>query len=74
MAKRDLNPKIVRWALFLQNYDYEIVHRKGEQMSHVDALSRSILFIGPTTLKQALVYKQMKDATIQKISKELEKS
>lgn len=74
MSKRDLNPRIARWALFLQNYDYEIIHRKGDQMCHVDALSRSILIVEPTSLEQALIYKQLKDSVIQKISKELENS
>lgn len=74
MSKRDLNPRIARWALFLQNYDYEIIHRKGDQMCHVDALSRSILIVEPTSLEQALIYKQLKDPVIQEISKALESS
>jgi len=40
LNKRDVNPRISHWALFLQNYDYEIVHRPGKRMSHVDELNR----------------------------------
>lgn len=40
LHKKDINPRIVRWALFLQNYSYEIEHRPGSKMQHVDALSR----------------------------------
>ncbi|GFS68983.1 transposon Tf2-6 polyprotein [Trichonephila clavipes] len=40
MSKKDLNTRIARWALNLQDYDYIILHRSGSQMAHVDALSR----------------------------------
>lgn len=40
LKKRDVNPRIAKWALALENYDYKIQHRKGEHMAHVDALSR----------------------------------
>jgi len=40
LHKKDINPRIARWALFLQNYSYEIEHRPGSKMQHVDALSR----------------------------------
>ncbi|GFW61707.1 uncharacterized protein TNCV_3706421 [Trichonephila clavipes] len=40
MSKKDLNTRIARWALNLQDYDYTILHRSGSQMAHVDALSR----------------------------------
>ena len=32
--------KIFRWALFLESFNYTIVHRPGKSMGHVDALSR----------------------------------
>lgn len=41
LAKKDINPKIARWELFLSEYHYVPVHRKSEQMKHVDALSRA---------------------------------
>ncbi|GFX71343.1 retrovirus-related Pol polyprotein from transposon 297 [Trichonephila clavipes] len=40
MSKKDLNTRIARWALNLQDYDYTILHRSGSQMAPVDALSR----------------------------------
>ena len=27
LSKQTVNPRISRWAMFLQNYDYEIVHK-----------------------------------------------
>ncbi|GFX93251.1 transposon Tf2-6 polyprotein [Trichonephila clavipes] len=40
MDKNDLVTRIARWALLLEEYDYEIVHCSGQRMQHVDALSR----------------------------------
>lgn len=40
LSKKTLNPRIARWALELENYNYTIIHRKGTDMGHVDALSR----------------------------------
>ncbi|GFS83671.1 transposon Tf2-9 polyprotein [Trichonephila clavipes] len=37
--KKD-TPKFARWAIFLSQFDYQIVHRPRNQMKHVDALSR----------------------------------
>lgn len=35
------NPQIVRWLNVISEYDFEIHHRPGAKMSHVDALSRA---------------------------------
>lgn len=40
--KANLNPRIARWILKLQNYKFKIIHREGHRMSHVDALSRAV--------------------------------
>ncbi|GFX17911.1 hypothetical protein TNCV_2293591 [Trichonephila clavipes] len=39
-AKKELITRIARWALQLEEFDYEIEHRAGSRMKHVDALSR----------------------------------
>lgn len=36
-------PKIARWVLQLQEYDFTVEHRAGKRMPHVDALSRMYL-------------------------------
>ncbi|GFU25459.1 hypothetical protein TNCV_4702541 [Trichonephila clavipes] len=53
-AKKELITRIARWALQLEEFDYEIEHRAGSRMKHVDALSRypvrctyHVDFIGP---------------------------
>ena len=40
MDKKDIIPRIARWALQLQEFDYKIEHRSGIRMRHADALSR----------------------------------
>lgn len=43
MNKKDLCIRVARWALALEEYDYEIQHRPAKNMMHVDALSRNPL-------------------------------
>lgn len=40
-AKRDLVPRIGRWWLSIQDFNFSIEYRPGVNMSHVDALSRN---------------------------------
>lgn len=39
MAKKDVNPRIARWAFLFQNYDFTIEHRPDNKMKHAEALS-----------------------------------
>lgn len=41
LTKRDLIPRIARWWLLLQEYNFSIEYRPCESMRHVDALSRN---------------------------------
>ncbi|GFV67404.1 pro-Pol polyprotein [Trichonephila clavipes] len=43
-AKKDLITRIAGWVLQLEEFDYEIEHRAGSRMKHVDALSRGSAF------------------------------
>lgn len=43
MDKRDTNPKVARWVMFLQTYKFTIEHRSNRRMRHVDALSRMVM-------------------------------
>lgn len=40
LDKKQLNPRIFRWALELKNFNFTIQHRGDIGMGHVDALSR----------------------------------
>ncbi|KAL4149769.1 hypothetical protein QTP88_003637 [Uroleucon formosanum] len=74
LDKQNINPRISRWALFLQNYDFEISHRPGTKMGHVDALSRchNILILEANTFEQILSVKQGIDGKIVEIRDNLE--
>lgn len=39
--KKDLHPRVARWWVKLQDYDFSIVYRPGNKMAHVDYLSRN---------------------------------
>lgn len=40
LEKKQLNPRIARWALEFEKFTFKKKHRPGVSMSHVDALSR----------------------------------
>jgi hypothetical protein len=37
------NGRLARWAMYLQEYTFDIVYRKGHQHTNVDAVSRTVL-------------------------------
>lgn len=41
LSKQEIIPRISRWVLLTQDFSFEIAHRAGSQMQHVDALSRN---------------------------------
>lgn len=40
MKKKDLCARVARWAIVIQEFNCEVIHRPGKNMLHVDALSR----------------------------------
>ncbi|CAC5384529.1 unnamed protein product [Mytilus coruscus] len=40
ITKEKSTGRLARWAMFLQSYDYEIIHKKGTANGNADALSR----------------------------------
>jgi len=76
LKKKEIHPRIARWALELQDYDYTMEHRPGSRMQHVDALSRvgSILLIEGTSSDFDLAVKQSRDPAIKNIAERLEKT
>jgi len=72
ITKANLNPRIARWTLALQNYDFKVVHRPGDKMRHVDALSRAIAYVHEMPLERELEFRQITDPRLRQISEELE--
>ncbi|CAH2094786.1 unnamed protein product [Euphydryas editha] len=60
LRKKDLTPKVARWVLFLDEYDFEVEHRSGSKMRHADALSR-YPYVGAITLSDQLKNAQDQD-------------
>lgn len=70
--KANINPRISRWILKLQNYKFKIIHRNGEKMAHVDALSRIVYQIETLPFEKELIYKQLQDPKIKALANDLE--
>jgi len=70
--KANLNPRIARWTLALQNYSFKIVHRPGTKMRHVDALSRAVAHVSEMPLERELEFRQIADPKLKQISEDLE--
>ena len=79
LNKRDMNPKIGRWALFIDQFDFEMAHRPGDKMRHVDALSRLYVhavheeYPKSTLFEESLYVAQLGDNSIEKLKKEIAK-
>ncbi|GFV59778.1 transposon Ty3-I Gag-Pol polyprotein [Trichonephila clavipes] len=73
-AKKELITRIARWALQLEEFDYEIENRAGNRMKHVDALSRyPVMMVCNDTLTSKLKKAQEEDDNIQTLKSFLEK-
>ncbi|GFY42655.1 transposon Tf2-6 polyprotein [Trichonephila inaurata madagascariensis] len=64
MGKKDLVTRIARWAMLLEKFDYEIIHRPGQRIKHVDALSRYPVMVMSDTLTLRLKNAQSEDEGI----------
>ncbi|GFV79148.1 transposon Tf2-9 polyprotein [Trichonephila clavipes] len=74
MQKKDLITRIARWALQLEEFDYEIEYRAGSRMKHVDALTRyPVMIVCNDTLTSKLKKAQEEDSNIQTWKALLEK-
>lgn len=72
MKKININPRIARWSLTLQNYKFELVHRSSGKMTHVDCLSRYVASINLITIEDEVMYRQLTDPKIKELAEELE--
>ena len=45
MSLRDPTGKLARWSIYLSQFDFEIVYKKGALHTNADCLSRPVLLI-----------------------------
>ncbi|GFX32376.1 transposon Ty3-I Gag-Pol polyprotein [Trichonephila clavipes] len=73
-AKKELITLMAGWVLQLEQLDYEIEHRAGSRLNHVDALSRyPVMMVCNDTLTSKLKKAQEEDDNIQALESLLEK-
>ncbi|CAK1595379.1 unnamed protein product [Parnassius mnemosyne] len=81
LSKKEIIPRIARWVLATQEFSYDIIHREGYRMQHVDALSRNPLQSGSKSEAEIimsiteadwLLSVQLQDSRIADIKKSLE--
>ncbi|GFX79019.1 transposon Tf2-8 polyprotein [Trichonephila clavipes] len=74
MQKKEVITRIARWALQLGEFDFEVEHRAGSRMKHVDALSRyPVMMVCNDTLTSKLKNVQEEDDNIQTLKSLLKK-
>lgn len=66
-TKKDLLPRIGRWWLELQSYDFTVQYRPGVRMQHVDALSRCALPVQHITEENWVLAVQNDDEKLRNI-------
>jgi len=71
MNKNDVPPRIARWAMFLQEFDYHIEHRAGTKLKHADALSRVYCLMVESSLRHRIKEAQMRDSWIKAVRQAL---
>jgi len=67
IKKNDLPPRVARWAMALQEFEFQVEHRAGTKMRHVDALSRLSCFLIADSTKSRLVEAQDNDSWIKAV-------
>lgn len=50
VEKTNVVPRIARWVMQLEEFDYQVQHRAGSRMKHVDALSRVVMQVDNQTI------------------------
>ena len=73
LKKKDLSPKVARWALSLEEFDFEVEHRAGEKLKHADTLSRFPVMCIEDTLLQNIRKRQGEEERLRIIRHVLEK-
>ncbi|CAF4831682.1 unnamed protein product [Pieris macdunnoughi] len=57
--KKDLLPRVARWWIYMQDFNFEIQYRKGTMMGHADYLSRNPPALQVNNIERPLNWAQM---------------
>lgn len=69
--KVNLNLRIAKWTLKLQDYTFKVKHREGQRMAHVDALSRIVAYVEAMPIEKELQFCQLQDPQLKLIAESL---
>ena len=71
--KKDIQPRVSRWWVYLRDYTFDIVYRPGTQLAHVDYLSKNPIEYCSVDLteKEWIKVAQLQDPDIDIIRKSL---
>lgn len=68
MTKKEINPRVARWWIYLQDYNFDIEYRPGRRVAHVDYLSRNPVCLAyEFTTSENLLECQLADEELSKI-------
>ena len=67
-TKKDILPRVARWWVYMQDFTFNIVHRKGSALSHADFLSRNPMVVRRLTSHENWLYvEQRGNAEVKKL-------
>lgn len=71
---KDPSSKLTRWRLRLQDYDFEIIYKKGKQNTNADALSRiKVNALSSDNEDQSMIVNIDEQKNVKKVVNEIEK-
>ncbi|XP_033333276.2 uncharacterized protein LOC117224434 [Megalopta genalis] len=73
-AKKDIQPRVARWWIYMQDFTFDIVYRPGTKLAHVDYLSRNPVECCAIDITEAEWIKvaQLQDPSLEVVRKILE--
>uniref|UniRef100_A0A034VAM6 RNA-directed DNA polymerase n=2 Tax=Endopterygota TaxID=33392 RepID=A0A034VAM6_BACDO len=67
-TKKDVPREVVQWLMYLQDFHFNIEHRSGERMKHVDSLSRYPVMVVTSQIQVQIQKAQQNDEHLKAIT------
>ena len=55
LTVKNPNTRLTRWAILLQSFKFEVIHKSGKKHTNVDALSRPVLIVEDETSQMKMM-------------------